>query len=444
MFNKKFFMYKLSLVFLLPFFLVFSCHEKSKKNKDKSEQKEAVIEKEDVIQKAYGLTLNGFEVIKDTVSKGDFFGSIMDKHGVTPQEVYRITQTIPDTIFNFKRINVGRPYTILKTKDSINKPVAFIYENDKINYTRVFLGDSLYGEKDQKPVTIRKRVASGTIESSLSLAIDNAGIDYMLTNRLADIYQWTIDFFRVQPGDQFKVIFKEKYINDSIYAGLESIDAALFVHQNKPYYAFEFEVDSTTHRTEYFDENAKTLRRFFLKAPVQYSRISSRYSPRRFHPVQRRWKAHKGTDYAAPRGTPIWATANGVVIKSGYTRGNGNYVKIKHTNKYTTQYLHMSRRAVKVGERVKQGEVIGYVGSTGLATGPHVCYRFWVYGKQVDPYKQDLPTAEPMPEKFKPAYFQFIQNMRNQLDEDFYEIEEENLFVKNKVTQENSVNNNNS
>jgi murein DD-endopeptidase MepM/ murein hydrolase activator NlpD len=412
-------MHKLFLAFLLPFLLVFSCQDKTKKVEETSIDKEEVKEAKEIVHKAYGFTLNDYEVVNDTVSKGDFFGSIMDKHGVTPQEVYKITQTIPDTIFNFKRINVGRPYTILKTRDTLNKPFAFIYENDKINYTRVFLGDSLYGEKDQKPVTIRERVASGTIESSLSLAIDNAGIDYMLTNRLADIYQWTIDFFRVQPGDSFKVVFKERYINDSIYAGLESIDAALFVHQNKPYYAFEFEVDSLTKRTEYFDENAKTLRRFFLKAPVQYSRISSRYTPRRFHPVQRRWKAHKGTDYAAATGTPIWATANGVVSKSGYTRGNGNYVKIKHTNKYSTQYLHMSRRAVRVGERVKQGEVIGYVGSTGLATGPHVCYRFWVYGKQVDPYKQDLPKAEPMPEHLKNPYSEYIIDLKEKLDEGF-------------------------
>ncbi|MEE4247742.1 MAG: M23 family metallopeptidase, partial [Kangiellaceae bacterium] len=215
-----------------------------------------------------------------------------------------------------------------------------------------------------------------------------------------------------------------------IYAGIESIDAAVFEHRNKPYYAFEFMVDSTLERTEYFDEEAKTLRRFFLKAPVQYSRISSRYSPRRFHPVHKRWKSHKGTDYAAPTGTPIWATANGIVTKSSYTRGNGKYVKIKHTNKYSTQYLHMSRRAVKVGDRVKQGEIIGYVGSTGYATGPHVCYRFWVNGRQVDPYKQKLPKAEPMPEKLKPTYLEFIKNLKVELDKDFMvnhdiELEEE-------------------
>ncbi len=422
-------MFKLYLAFLCSFILVFSC----KNNNSKSETnlvKESQIAKAPVEKtiKAYGFTLNNYEVVNDTVAKGDFFGSIMDKHGVTPGEVYQITQSISDTIFDFKRLNVGKPYTILKNKDSLAKPYVFIYEHNKIDYTKVFLGDSIYAEKAKKPVTIKTRTASGVINSSLSLAIDEAGLDYMLTNRLADIYQWTIDFFRIKPGDQFKIVFKEKYINDSIYAGLESVDAAVFVHKDEPYYAFEFEVDSITGRTEYFDENAKTLRRFFLKAPVQYSRISSRYSPRRFHPVQKRWKAHKGTDYAAGRGTPIWSTADGVVIKSGYTRGNGNYVKVKHTNKYTTQYLHMNKRAVKVGQRVKQGEVIGYVGSTGLATGPHVCYRFWVNDRQVDPYKQDLPDAKPMPEVLKPIYFESITGLKTKLDQNFVE---EDLQVAN-------------
>jgi len=397
-------MHKLILACFTSFLLVFSCQNENKVSQKPTVEAKVIVTPKEIIKKAYGFTLNDFEVVNDTVSKGDFFGSIMDKHGITPQEVYKITQSIPDTIFNFKRINVGRPYLILKNKDSLTKPYAFVYEHNKIDYTKVYLGDSIYAERLKKPVTIKTKIASGVIKSSLSLAIDEAGLDYMLTNRLADIYQWGIDFFRVQTGDRFKVIFKEKYINDSIYAGIESIDAVVFVHQDKPFYAFEYEVDSTTNRTEYFDEDAKTLRRFFLKAPVQYSRISSRYTPRRFHPVQRRWKAHKGTDYAAPRNTSIWSTADGVVVESSYTRGNGNYVKVKHTNKYTTQYLHMTRRAAKVGQRVKQGEVIGYVGSTGLATGPHVCYRFWVHGRQVDPYKQKLPTAEPMPENLKPSY----------------------------------------
>lgn len=422
-------MQKLLGTLILPFLILFSCQNDKKVSEAPIKEAKAITAPKEVIKKAYGFTLNDFELVHDTVSRGDFFGSIMDKHGVTPTEVYKITQTIADTVFDFRRINVGRPYMILKNKDSLAKPYAFVYEHNKIDYTKVYLGDSIYAEKSQKPVSIKTKTASGIINSSLSLAIDEAGLDYMLTNRLADIYQWGIDFFRIQKGDRFKVVFKEKYINDSIYAGLASIDAAVFIHQNQPFYAFEYEVDSTTHRTEYFDEEAKTLRRFFLKAPVQYSRISSRYTPRRFHPVQKRWKAHKGTDYAAKRGTPIWSTADGVVINSSYTRGNGNYVKIKHTHKYTTQYLHMTRRAVKVGQRVKQGEIIGYVGSTGLATGPHVCYRFWVHGRQVNPFKQDLPEAEPMPEKLKPSYFEFIQGLKDQLDQGFIDVVDEQIAL---------------
>jgi murein DD-endopeptidase MepM/ murein hydrolase activator NlpD len=366
--------------------------------------------------KVYGFILSDFEVILDTVKRGETFGVIMDRHGVTPGQVYQITQTIPDSVMNFRRINYGKPYMLLKSKDSTRKVEHFIYQKSVINYAVVSL-DSIHGLAKSKPVTIKQKTTSGVISSSLSAAIDEAGLDYLLTNRFADIYQWSVDFFKLQKGDQFKLIYKEKYIDDTIYAGLETIDAAVLKHKGREFYAFNFEIDSLTGRTDFFDEEAGTLRSFFLKAPLKFSRISSRYTGRRFHPVQRRWKAHKGTDYAAGTGTPIWSTADGVITKASYTSGNGNYVKVRHTNKYSTQYLHMSRRAVKVGQYVKQGEIIGYVGQTGLATGPHVCYRFWVNGRQVDPYKQDLPDAEPMKESLKPSYFEFIKPLRIKIDE---------------------------
>jgi murein DD-endopeptidase MepM/ murein hydrolase activator NlpD len=213
------------------------------------------------------------------------------------------------------------------------------------------------------------------------------------------------------------MVYNEKYINDTIYAGIENIEGAVFVHQDRPYYAFSYMVDTESGKSDYYDEEARPLQSFFLKAPLNFSRISSRYSGNRFHPVQKRWKAHRGTDYAAPHGTPIWSTANGTVIASGYTGGNGNYVKVKHNETYTTQYLHMSKRNVRVGQRVKQGDIIGKVGSTGLATGPHVCYRFWVRGKQVDPFRQNLPAAEPIAEKLKDDYFAAIEPLRIALDE---------------------------
>lgn len=405
--------------------LVTGCQkDKNATNKKAKEETPAkVIKKTPFI--AYGLNLDKYNIERDTVQPGDTFGSIMDDKGIGPSKVYQITENITDSIIDFRRINHGKPYVVLRTKDTTEKASYFIYEKDRINYAVLDLGDSIKGRLGKKPVTIKRKTTSGVIKTSLSRAIDEAGLSYILASRFSEIYQWSVDFFRLQKGDQFKLVYKEKFINDSIYAGLEEVEAAILKHKGREFYAFNFEVDSLTGRKDYYDEEAKTLRSFFLKAPLEYSRISSRYTKRRFHPVQKRWKAHKGTDYAAPTGTPIWSTADGVVTVSGYTGGNGNYVKVRHTSKYTTQYLHMTRRAVKKGEYVKQGDVIGYVGSTGLATGPHVCYRFWMNGSQVDPYRQDLPDAEPMEEKVKPTYYEFIEPLKTKLDQiEYIEIQE--------------------
>lgn len=362
----------------------------------------------------YGFVLDDYLVVNDTIKSGDSFGNILVKNGLNHAKVFEVVEKVRDT-FNPRRIVVGKPYVILKAKDSAQTPTAFIYENDRINYTVVKLDDSITAYKSKKPVSIKRRAVSGVISSSLSDAIESEGLNYLITHELNNIYQWSIDFFRLQKGDRFKLVFNERYINDSIYAGIENIEASVFVHGEKPYYAFNFEVDSVAGEMNYYDEEARPLQSFFLKAPLNFSRISSRFSPRRFHPVQKRWKAHKGTDYAAPHGTPIWSTANGVVVASSYTSGNGNYVKIKHNGTYTTQYLHMSKRNVKVGQRVKQGDIIGYVGSTGLATGPHVCYRFWVNGVQVDPFRQMLPAAEPIDDNLKDSYFAAIEPLKEEL-----------------------------
>ena len=362
----------------------------------------------------YGFLLNDYIVVNDTIASGDSFGDILLKHGLDHNQVYQIVEKVRDTL-NPRKIKVGQPYAILKARDSVKTPKVFVYENDVINYTVVTFGDSISAHTSRKPVTMKKRTVSGVITSSLSDAIEKEGLNYMLTHELNSIYQWSIDFFRLQKGDQFKLVFTEKYINDSIYAGIDNIEASVFVHEEKPYYAFNFVADTVSGEADFYDEKARPLQSFFLKAPLNFSRISSRFSPRRFHPVQKRWKAHKGTDYAAPHGTPIWSTANGVVIASSYTGGNGNYVKIKHNDTYTTQYLHMSKRAVKQGQRVKQGDIIGYVGSTGLATGPHVCYRFWVNGVQVDPFRQNLPAAAPIDDRLKDSYFAAIEPLKEEL-----------------------------
>ena len=387
----------------------------------KEEPKKEIAEKTKEVKKAppqikeYGFVLNDYKVVRDTIRPGDSFGAIMDANGVTRGEVYLISEKVKDT-FNPARIIAGKPYTILKSKDTSETVKAFIYENDRINYTVIDLQDSVRSFKNKKPVSVKRKMTSGVITSSLSEAMDNAGLSVLLTDKLSDIYQWKIDFFKIQKGDQFKLIYNERWINDTIYGGVKNIEAAVFKHYDSPYYAFSFGKDSLSGFPKFYDEEANSMQSFFLKAPLKFSRISSRYTKRRFHPVQKRWKAHLGTDYAAPTGTPIWSTADGVVIKSSYTRGNGNYVKVRHNEKYTTQYLHMTKRNVKVGQRVKQGDIIGFVGSTGLATGPHVCYRFWVYGKQVDPFKQNLPSSEPLKEELKPDYFMAIEGLKKELD----------------------------
>ena len=404
-------MKKLSYLLLLALACL-SCND-GVENKDISEVKPKV--KKVPVEKEYGFTLNDYDVVRDTIRSGDSFGGILGTQGVSVSKVYDITQGVGEN-FDPRRLVVGKPYVILKAKDSAKTPEFFIYEDDRIDYTVVNIGENIAAYKAQKPVSIKKKTVSGVIVSSLSEAMENQGLSVVLSHELSSIYQWSIDFWKLQKGDQFKMVYYEKYINDTIYAGIENIEGAVFVHQDKPYYAFNYKVDPESGESDFYDEEARPLESFFLKAPLNFSRISSRYSGRRFHPVQQRWKAHLGTDYAAPTGTPIWTTATGTVIASGYTSGNGNYVKVKHNDTYTTQYLHMSKRNVRVGQHVRQGDVIGFVGSTGLATGPHVCYRFWVRGKQVDPFRQNLPNAEPIADSLRDDYFASIEPVKKAID----------------------------
>src|SRR5690606_12255353 len=251
----------------------------------------------------------------------------------------------------------------------------------------------------------------------ISETMESQELPYQLINDMSDIYAWTINFFKVQKGDKFKIIYKERFIEGDMSVGLESIEAAYFQHKGEDFYAFGFKTDSLQKSLTYFDEKSKSLKRAFLKAPVQFSRISSRYNlNRRIAYYGYALRPHRGTDFAAPIGTPILATANGTVIESTQRGGNGKYVKIKHNDTYSTQYLHMKARNVKKGQYVKQGDVIGWVGMTGNTGGPHVCYRFWKNGKQVDPFKEKLPTAESIPDALKESYQAYIQPLKVQLD----------------------------
>ena len=392
---------------LLISILLISCGE------TKPESKPEIV-KEKII-KQFGFTLNDYTVKRDTVKSGDSFGSILEDNNLFYPQIYNIVQKAKK-VFDVRRINIGKPYSILFSKDSLETPQVFIYQPNLIDYVVVSLTDSLWAEKKSKAVKLVEFEAEGVITSSLSETMEEKKLSPLLSNELSEIYAWTIDFFRLEKGDNFKVIYSSKFVDDSISVGLNRIHSAYFEHRGKPFYAIEFETDPKRGLVEYFDENGKNLRRAFLRAPVQFSRISSRYNLKRKIAFYGRVRPHRGTDFAAPRGTPIRATASGTVSKSSYTRSNGNYVKIKHNGTYSTQYLHMDKRGVKVGQFVNQGDYIGTVGMTGNTSGPHVCYRFWKNGKQVDPLKQKLPEAKPISKELKEKYLVHMGPVKKQLD----------------------------
>ncbi|WP_244593034.1 peptidoglycan DD-metalloendopeptidase family protein [Pukyongia salina] len=399
------------LTYLLPVLLLFAACSTEIKEEDEVAEEELpqIIEE-------YGYILNDFNVIRDTIRPGDTFGAILDANGVTQDKIFEVATKFKDS-FDVRKMVVGKPYVLLNTKDSTNATQVFIYEKNKVDYAVVDFRDSISSFNSRKPVSYVEKTASGVITSSLYQTMEENDLSPYMSERLANIYAWTINFFAIQPGDRFKVIYTEKYINDTIPAGLDKIKAAYFEHKGKQLYAFRFVGDTLNQIPDFYDENAENLRRAFLKAPVKFSRISSRYNlNRRIKYYGYKLRPHKGTDFAANIGTPILATADGTVTKSERRGGNGNYVKIKHNSTYDTQYLHMKSRNVKVGDFVRQGDVIGWVGMTGNTGGPHVCYRFWKNGKQVDPFKEDLPTSEPLAESLQPKYFQFIAPLKENLD----------------------------
>ncbi|MFD1615999.1 M23 family metallopeptidase [Gelatiniphilus marinus] len=366
----------------------------------------------------FGFNLENYIVKRDTVKKGDSFGEILERNKVGYPKIFHIAEKAKDTFDIIRSFQQGKPYTLLFSKDSLETPETFIYQPNKEEYVVINFKDSIHAFKSRKPIKYVEKTISGVITSSISETLDEKGISAVLTNKLADdIYAWTIDFNRLQKGDRFKVIYSDKYIDDTIYGGVHDVKAVLFEHKNEPFYAFRFETDSVKGIVDYFNDEAKNLRRAFLKAPVKYSRISSRYNlKRRIAVYGYNVRAHRGTDFAAPMGTEIMATANGTVTESRRKGGNGNYVKIRHNATYETQYLHMQKRKVKVGDFVKQGDVIGWIGMTGNTSGPHVCYRFWKNGKQVDPFKEKLPEAKPISDSLKFKFLEYIKPIKYQLD----------------------------
>lgn len=363
----------------------------------------------------FGFNFNDFNILQDTIRRGDTFGSIIEDQNLGEKQVYDIIEKVKDT-FDVRTVRIGKAYTFLRSKDRYKKLMVMVYQPDRGSYYVIDFRDSVSVSKIIRPIRVKQRTIAGELDGSLSEALNKQGVDGALANKLTKVYAWSIDFFKLKKGDKFGVTFTERYIDDTIYDGLDSLKAAFFEYKGKKIYAFPFAQNEASGKLDYYDENGKALKNFFLKSPLKYANITSRFSKSRFHPVQMIWKAHKGTDYAAPTGTPIMTTAAGVVEQTGYTAGNGNFVKVKHDRTYSTQYLHMSKILVRRGQRVTQGAVIGKVGSTGLATGPHVCYRFWKNGVQVDALRLKLPNSQPMDSKNLPRFKEQIKPLKRELD----------------------------
>jgi len=367
-------------------------------------------------QNPFGFVSDSNNHKKSVVEKNETLSEILEDYQLQYTNISEIANE-SQNVFSVRKIRSGKTYHTYYSADSSNTLKYFVYVKDPINYVVFDLTDSVNIYTGEKEVTYVKNTKTAEIKTSLYDALIENDASIELAIKMSQIYAWQIDFYRLQPGDNFKVIYEEEYV-DSQMVGVGKILGAYFYNYGKEYYAIPFVQDSFY---QYFDIKGNSLRKQFLKTPLEFARISSRYSSRRFHPVLKTYRPHNGVDYAAPTGTPIRTVGDGVVVNASYTRGNGNYVKIRHNSVYTTAYLHMSRfgKGIKRGTTVDQGEVIGYVGSTGLATGPHLHFAFYVNGSYVDPLKVEIPPSHPVKEELREEYEkqkQFVIEELNKLN----------------------------
>lgn len=347
-------------------------------------------------EEKYGIPISAYEVTTAKVRRGESLAELLLPHGISMQTIFRISQ-LPDTLINERKIKSGNNFTIFSTNDTT--PVYFIYEKDPLNYVVINLtSEPLWAQNGQKSIQHKTQFATGTIETSLWESMHDSKLNPMLAIELSEIFAWSIDFFGVQRGDRYKVIYEESYV-DSQSIGIHRILGAWFYHNKTDFWGIPFVQKGVR---SFFDEEGNSLRKAFLKAPLRFSRISSGFSHSRLHPVLKIRRPHHGVDYVAPTGTPVLSVGDGVVKKMGYQkRGGGNFVSIKHNSVYTTTYMHLSRfgKGIRQGTYVQQGDVIGYVGSTGLSTGPHLDFRFYKNGSAVNPLKVEAPPVEPIEEE---------------------------------------------
>ncbi len=401
------------LCFILAWVMIFSSCRSPKRENQLFEVNHPV-QHEAVAEMIYGINVDSLRVKRGKVKRRQHLSDILLKYGVNYGVIdYFARHT--KKIFDVRQIRQGHQYAVICKKDSLETPVWFAYEISPSHYVLYHLHDSLYAMRGDKPVVKKQVVTKGTIQSSLWNAMVKAHDDPNLAIQLSDIYAWTIDFFELRKGDTYKAVYNKIYV-DSSYVGLGKVKAADFITREGHHYAFYFEQNG---KGDYFDENGKSLERTFLKAPLKYRRISSRFSNHRWHPILKIYRPHHGVDYAAAEGTPVHSLGDGVVVKKGYQRnGAGNYIKIRHNSVYTTQYAHLRAfaKGIRVGVHVRQGQLIGYVGHTGLATGPHLDFRVYKYGRAVNPLSIKSPPAKPIASQYRQAFDSVVRQFRPMLD----------------------------
>lgn len=365
---------------------------------------------------AYGVCVDSLDLSHYKIQKGDHLSSILMNLGFTGSEVEQISETI-SPFYSPSKLQIGNTYATITTPDSVSAIQYLVFEKSKTDYVVVDLcEDDLKVHESTKPVTLQRKYAEGTITSSLWNTIIESGSSPMLALKISDLYAWQVDFFGIKEGDSFRLIYDEAWVDDTTFLEIASIEGAMFNHQERNYIAVPFQQDSIK---EYFDDEGNSLRKEFLKAPLDFFRISSTFSNSRYHPVLKRYRAHHGVDYAAPTGTPVKTVGDGVVIAKGYQAGGGgNYLKVKHNSIYTTTYMHLSRfgKGIQKGSSVRQGDIIGYVGATGLATGPHLDYRVHKNNIPINPLTMEAPPSYPVKPELRDSFMLVRDNILMELD----------------------------
>ena len=392
------------IILAAAFAIILSCKRNSAPN-EKVEQE--IVEHKPEPEMRWGVCIDSLDVVDGIIGRNELLSNILFKYGVSAQTIHYLDRS-SDSTWSVRKIQSGKPYHIIRDRDSLATARYFVYEINSVDYAVYSLTDSIYAYRGALPVDTVEKYISGSIQSSLWNAMIEQGASPDLAGTLADVYSWTIDFFGIQKNDSFAVYYQELYA-DSVKVATGNVLAANFITGGNNHYAFRYTYHNE--RGEYFDEQGTSLRRAFLKAPLSYSRISSRFSEARLHPIKKIVRAHHGVDYAAPSGTPVYSVGDGVVITKGWdSKGGGNYLKIKHNSTYTTEYMHLKGFAsgINQGTHVSQGQLIGYVGMTGTATGPHLDYRVFKNGTAIDPLRMDLPAVDPIAPDDMPQYINSI------------------------------------